>query len=346
MAACSIAFAVIALVSSSALADYLAYSVTNKDRSPLPQRINKINAKYLVNVEWGDYDGKRTRVGLLEIDNQSSAESYSVGAGATADDAEGATRVPIDGIEAIIADTMARTRRFRLMERQAGQVVGAQYLVQIAITDYESKNTKGLGGLVNRVPILNSVSLIAGEGRVGLNFRLIDAITGEVVYTTQVNASINVASSNVGEGRLAGDAALGGFYSDYSRTSAGQAVIAGINKVVYELVREIGAAPAEGSVIKADDLEVWINLGSDVVSMGERFEVMRKGEDLIDPDTGISLGSTDLLIGSVQISRVQEKFAIARPVSLSSTPLRGDKVISLTPPPSIEYATKFRQPTP
>ncbi len=346
MAARLIAFTVIALVSSAAMADYLAYSVTDKDRSPLPQRINKINTKYLVNVEWGDYDGKRVRVGLLEIDNQSKAVSYNVATGGTADPPGDATQLPIDGIEAIIADTMARTGRFRLMERQSGQVVGAQYLLQIAITDYESKNTKGLGGFVNRVPILNSVSVIAGEGRVGLNFRLIDAITGEVVYTTQVNSSINVASSNVGEGRLAGDAALGGFYNDYSRTSAGQAVIAGINKGVYELVERIGAAPAEGSVIKADDLEVWINLGSDVVSMGERFEVMRKGEDLIDPDTGISLGSTDLLIGSVQISRVQEKFAIARPVSLSATPLRGDKVISLTPPPSIEYATKFRQPTP
>ncbi len=341
------ALTVLSLFSAQATADFLAYSVNDGRRSPLPERISKVDTKYLVNVEWGNYDGKRTRIGLLEIDNQSRAETFQVASGsALAGQADGLARIPTDGIEALIADTMNRTRRFRLMEREGGQVRGAQYLVQLAITKYESKPTKGIGGLVNRVPILSGVSAIAGAGRVGMNFRLIDALTGEVVYTTQVNASMNVAGPVEGDGRLAGDVALGGFYSDYSRAPVGQAVIAAINRGVYEIVQYVGAEPAEGSVIQADDLEVWINLGSDVVSVGERFEVMQKGEDLIDPDTGRSLGSTDRLIGSIQISRVQEKFSIARPVSLSATPMRGDKVISLAPPPRIEYADKFVPPVP
>jgi curli biogenesis system outer membrane secretion channel CsgG len=341
----AIVLLVVATSGVSVSADYLAYSVNEKNRSPLPMRIKKINPKYMVNLEWGQYDGKRARVGLLAIDNQSSATAYDVTLGEDEDTDEAAS-LPLDGIEAIITDTLARSGRFRLMEREAGQVIGAQYLVQVAITDYSSKNTKGLGGLVNRVPILNGVSAIAGEAKVGMNFRMLDALTGELVYETQVNMSIKVAGPIVGEGRLVGDVALGGFYSEYSTTPVGQAVIAAANRGVYELVGQIGTDPAEGAVIQADELEVWVNLGGDVVSMGERLEVMRKGKDLTDPETGRPLGSTSDLIGTIQVSRVQDRFSIARPVSLATMPMRGDKVISLAPPPSIEFAKKFTPPAP
>jgi hypothetical protein len=232
------------------------------------------------------------------------------------------------------------------MESEGGQIVGAQYLIQVAITEYTTKNTKGLGGLVNRLPILNSAPVIAGEARVGMNFRLIDALGGDVVYKTQINSNLKVASSNVGAGRLVSEGALGGFYSDYSATPVGQAVIAAVNRGVFELAGQIGADPAEGAVIQADDLEVWVNLGADVVSMGERLEVLRQGKTVIDPETGKPLGSANVLIGTIQVSRVLEKFAIARPVSLAGTPARGDKVISMTPPPTIEFAKQFSPPQP
>lgn len=338
------AFAVFAFLAVPAAADFLAYSVTANDRSGLPKRIDKINPKYLVNIEWGQYDGKRARVGLLDINNQSSAGSYSVLNGEEVD--SDFSRVPIDGIEALISDTMSRSLRFRQMQREGGQIIGAQYLVQVAITEYATKSTKGLGGLVNRVPILNTAPVIAGEARVGMNFRLIDALGGDVVYKTQVNVNLKVASSNVPEGRLVSEGALGGFYSDYSATPVGQAVIAAVNRGVYEMVGRVGTDPAEGAVIQADDLEVWVNLGSDVVSMGERLEVMRQGRTVIDPETGKPLGSANKLIGTIQVSRVLEKFAIARPVSLAGTPSRGDKVISMAPPPSIEYAKTFTPPQP
>ena len=59
-------------------------------------------------------------------------------------------------------------------------------------------------------------------------------------------------------------------------------------EVLYELVKQIGAAPASGSVIKAEGNKVWINIGSSDVSVGDTLTVLAKGEELIDPDTGIN----------------------------------------------------------
>jgi hypothetical protein len=46
------------------------------------------------------------------------------------------------------------------------------------------------------------------------------------------------------------------------------------------------------------------------VRVGDVFMVYAKGEDLVDPDTGLKLGSDEKMIGSIQITNVQEKFSI------------------------------------
>ncbi|NNL46908.1 MAG: hypothetical protein HKO76_00875, partial [Acidimicrobiia bacterium] len=198
------------LFSGAASADYVAYSIGKKDRSPLPGRLDDVDTKYLVNIEWGEYAGRRSRLGVLEVDNTSSANSFRVSsAGGDFDYSSSTSGVPVNGIEAIVIDALARTNRFRLVERTVlsdvlgeqdlassgrvaqpsgaatGNVLGAEYLVQVVVTDYEA-NTSGSGGgvgglLRNKVPVLGGVKLGKGTGRVGLNFRLIDAETSEIV---------------------------------------------------------------------------------------------------------------------------------------------------------------------
>ncbi|MDJ0750933.1 MAG: CsgG/HfaB family protein [Woeseiaceae bacterium] len=363
------------MASGFASAEYLAYSVTEKGRAPLPERIDEIEAKHLLNIEWGEYAGRRTRAGVLEVGNDSTASTYKFtdptgGMYQTEWDPGGGT-VPVNGIEAIVTDTMNRTGRFRLVERAAlgsvlgeqdlatsgrvaqpsaaatGQVLGAEILVQVVITDYEadtSGTSGGAGGLLRKVPLVGGVGIKRGKGRVGLNFRLIDATTSEVLYTKQVESIIKQSGLTLSGGGWTSDAVLGGFIDSYAKTPIGQAVIAGINKGVYDLIKEIGARPAEGSVVKAEGRRVWLNIGDDAVNMGDRLTVMSKGEELIDPDTGISLGSTDTALGDIEVVQVAEKFSIAQWVSLAQAPNRGDRVVSQATPPSIEYADKWKPP--
>ena len=356
-------------------AEYLAFSLGENSRTPLPERIDEIDAKYLVNLEWGAFDGRRSRVGVLDVDNNSNASSFkmtdSTGTTYEAEWNHAGGTVPVNGIEAIVTDTMNRSGRFRLVERSAisevlgeqdlassgriskpsgaatGKVLGAELLLQVVITDYE-ENTSGkkggVGGLLRRVPLVGGVGVKSGQGRVGLNFRLIDATTSEVLYTKQIESIIKESGLFLSGAGWNSDAVMGGFMSSYAKTPIGQAVIAGINKGVYDVVKEIGARPAEGTVVKAEGNRVWLNLGEDAVAVGDRLSVMAKGEELVDPETGISLGSSDSKVGDIEVIQVAEKFSIAQSLSLPHPPNRGDAVISQAPPPSIEFADTWNPP--
>ena len=192
--------------------------------------------------------------------------------------------------------------------------------------------------------VLGGVGGGKSSGRIGLNFRLIDAETSEITFTKQIESVISETNLTFGGVGFGSDAILGGFMSNYSKTPIGQAVIAGINEGVFELIKQVGAKPAEGSVVKADPTQIYTNLGSDSVSVGDVLRVMRMGEELIDPDTGISLGGSMTAIGEMQVTQVQEKFSIARPTSMNASPDRGDKVMATTVVSPLEFSGKWKKP--
>lgn len=357
----------------NALADYVAYSVGEKDRSPLPERLDKIDTKYLLNIEWGDYSGRKARLGVLEVDNNSSSSSFTVtSALGDVNYSDSTTGVPVNGIESIVIDSLAQTGRFRLVERtelasvlgeqdlvasgriakpsgaETGNVLGAEFLVQLVITDYETKTSgtdKGVGGLLfSKIPLFGGVKAGSSTGRVGLNIRLIDAETSEITFTKQIEAVIKESNLAFGGVAWGSGGALGGFMSSYSKTPVGQAVIAGINQAVFELIKQVGAKPTEGSIVKADALQIYTNLGQDSVAVGDRLQVLRKGEELIDPETGISLGGSSTVIGEIEVNQVQEKFSIASPVSMNGSPERGDKVVGTKIAAPLEFASKWKKP--
>ena len=362
---------VLAFSIPAANADFLAFSISEDQKQPLPENLNEIDAKHLVNVEWGPFAGKRMRIGVLRVDNRSGGSEMTIDSGGdtTTVSSSGGERVPVNGIEAIVIDTMARTGRFALVERSilqevlgeqdlgdrvsqpsaaaTGQVLGAEYLLQVVITDYETGTKKAGGGAIGalrKIPLIGGVGIKKEESRIGLNFRLIDTQTSEVAYTNQIESMIKESGLLLFGAGLGGDLDVGGFFGEFSKTPIGQAVIAGVNKGVFDLVREIGAQPAKGSIIKVEGDRIWVNLGEGVVAVGDGLEVVQKGEELIDPDTGISLGSEDTIAGQATVSDVREKFCIAQTGALSVEIGRGDAVTSLEPPPSLEYAAAWTPP--
>lgn len=357
----------------NAAADYVAYSVGQKDKSPLPERLDKIDTKYLLNIEWGDYSGRKARLGVLEVDNNSTSSSFTVTSSLGEVNYSDATvGVPVNGIEAIVIDSLAQSGRFRLVERtelgnvlgeqdlvasgriakpsgaETGNVLGAEFLVQLVVTDYETNTSgtdKGVGGLItSNIPLFGGVKAGSSTGRVGLNIRLIDAETSEITFTKQIEAVIKETDLGFGGVTWGSGGGLGGFMSSYAKTPVGQAVIAGINQAVFELIKEVGAKPAEGSIVKADPTQIYTNLGQDSVVVGDRLQVLRKGEELIDPETGISLGGTSSVIGEIEVNQVQEKFSIASPVSMNGSPERGDKVVGTKVAAPLEFASKWKKP--
>lgn len=361
-----------ALVAGGAVqADYVAYAVTDEGRAPLPAEIDDIDAEALVNVEWGDYVGPQKRLAVLEVENETSQKVISVGYGGKKVDAKVATQgVPVNGIEALMTDALFRSGRFRVMERQKvskalkeqdfgasgrvtgqsaakiGKVLGAETLVQAVVTEYAPDfegSDIGLGGLTKG--LLGGLKIGSRDSLVAMNFRLFDAETGEVTFTKQVKAVVGESSFGFGAIGWGSGGAAGGAFESFSKTPIGRAVIACINKGVFELVKEVGAQPAAGKVVKASGNTVYVNIGSDSLNVGDTLTVSAVGEELIDPETGISLGSMDTEVAKLRVAKTAEKFSIASVISKSGQFGRGDKVIADRAPAPLEFAQKWEGPS-
>ena len=282
--------------------------------------------------------------------------------------------IPVQGIEAILMDVLNQTGRFRLVERtvlnemlneqdlgasgriskpsaaKTGKVLGAEYMIQGVVTNYEPnfKGGKlGLGGIGRMLggkkgALLGGVGVNSKKSMVGMNFRLIDATTSEVVFTKQVESIISQSGLSLGGLGIGSGGALGGFISGYAKTPIGQAVIAAANKGVFELVKQVGSSAASGSVVKVNGSKIYLNLGGDSVSEGETLKIISKGEELVDPETGLSLGSEDAPIGTVKVTSVQEKFSIAEAVDFQSEEAdAGYRVESTKAVASLEFGSSW-----
>jgi len=63
-------------------------------------------------------------------------------------------------------------------------------------------------------------------------------------------------------------------------------------------------------VFVVDDYQVAINRGSENgIKLGQRFLVYELGKEVIDPDTGSSLGRLEIVRGTGKVSHLQEKMA-------------------------------------
>ena len=369
----------LALSASAALpvaAEPLAFSLAGGQEIALPQDLSPVNTLRLVELRWSPYAGRKARVAVSKIDNTSSVASY------TANDQYGSTNVewafqtvPVNGIEAMITDALNQSGRFRLVERQAignvmqeqdfgasgrvatpsaagmGQILGAEYLVEAVITSYDpgtNAKSTNLGGLASAFgggslgALAGGLSINSSSSSLGMNIRLIDATTSEVIFTKQIEREIKESGIGFGGVGIGGGGALGGFVGAYSRTPIGQAVLASINEAVYELAKQIGSQPATGSIIKVENGQAYLNLGTGAVNSGDRLAVVRPGEALIDPETGVSLGSTETPVGEVQVVQVADRFSIASVQGGAALQAR-DRVKALALPEPIEFGPMIEE---
>jgi ribosomal protein S1 len=88
--------------------------------------------------------------------------------------------------------------------------------------------------------------------------------------------------------------------------------------------------PWAGKVVSVKGDVVFVNAGQNSnVNPGDEFTVYKKGEDMIDPDTGASLGSEIKKAGRIQITSVEEKFSKAKATAGSASSFATGDIIKL-----------------
>jgi len=90
--------------------------------------------------------------------------------------------------------------------------------------------------------------------------------------------------------------------NDFDESLVGKATRKAIVEIMTKLDGQMGSLPWQAKVIKVADNMVYINAGSEAgLKVGDVLEVVSKGEDLIDPDTGLSLGSEESKVGTIEV---------------------------------------------
>jgi hypothetical protein len=150
-------------------------------------------------------------------------------------------------------------------------------------------------------------------GSINVNYKVLDTTTLQIKFTLNVDATAD----------------LNTVIADRSNNRFGnEAWLQLIRNITKKSVYEIGDRIFPMVVMQFKNNQVYLNRGEGTgIEVGDVKEVFSAGEDLVDPTTGKSLGSTEDSLGKIRITRVLPKISVGVPVSeLLGTPKSGDPV--------------------
>ncbi|WP_027857757.1 CsgG/HfaB family protein [Marinobacterium jannaschii] len=227
----------------------------------------------------------------------------------------------------VVADRMALSHVLREQEMglvgvtnpetapRTGGVIGAQVLIKTDITEYEpNKESGGLnfGFASSKLPFGLRLGGSGSTSHVALDLRLLDATTGEVLFSRRVEASSK--SSGLALGLDFKQMTVGG--DKFYKTPLGQATRVALADAVNLVIRDSRQIPWQGQVISTRGDSIFINAGQDVgLNVGDVLQVSGVAEELIDPESGRMLGRVESPLGRVQVKMVQDKYAVVAPLS-------------------------------
>jgi len=226
---------------------------------------------------------------------------------------------PGEGMADMLTTALVKSGRYRVFERQemekimqeqalgmsgavtpesaakAGKMLGAEIAIVGAITEFGYKK-QSTGGLLKKVPLGGNVS--RQTCTVGIDVRFINTISGEILKAENVRKEKKNVGVSVDTEDISFDSE-----AKFDESLVGKATREAIEDVIKLLDAQGGGnVPWEAKVVMMKDGQVIINGGAETgVKVGERFMIYRAGEEMIDPDTGESLGSEETKVGEIEV---------------------------------------------
>ena len=176
---------------------------------------------------------------------------------------------------------------------QVGQLLGVEIAIIGSVTEFG--HSKGdTGGRIKNI----RVGVSSQSATVGVDIRFIDVNTGEILTAENIRREESKKGLSLGTPKF-------DFKNrnDFDQSIVGKATRSAINDIIKLLDEKSVNMPWQAKVIRAAGGQVYINSGSEAgIQVGDVFIVYAKGEELIDPDTGISLGTIDKKIGKIKVT--------------------------------------------
>ena len=287
-------------------------------------------------IQYTPYHGPKKTLAVLEFENKAKGSYGSQEIG--------------EGMAEMLTTELFNCNRFILVERSAlneilkeqelgqtglirtetaarvGSLAGAQLLIKGVVSEFEYKQAgRGFGFGIEQLRL----GLKSSNAHVGIDVRVIDASTGQIIASEC--ASAKAKSSGFSVDYYDDDTPLQVGTSAFNKTPLGVATREAIHKAVAFIIEESGKHAWSGAVIKASGSIAYINRGANSnIHPGERLTIYSCGEELIDPQTGVSLGSMEQRVGTLIITDVKDKFSIGRlQMEAASIPVKRGDIVRL-----------------
>ncbi len=246
-----------------------------------------------------NYTGPAYTIGIITLANKTPSKVLGIGQAAT-DILR--TSLKQAGLEPIMLTKDELKQHDAMIELQQAGIVktgkkdaaegmdSIDFRVSGAITSY-SELSEGSDLLLTKTK-----TQIA---RVGVDYALIDIASGKTL----------VAKSGRGEYKKKTRKILGLGDSSSADTSLRQGALRdAMNKAVEAMILELSNRPFQGRVLLMDGDAVIFRAGTrSKLDSGATLAVYRPGKELIDPDTGRSLGKREKKIGEIRLSSHQNE---------------------------------------
>ena len=215
-----------------------------------------------------------------------------------------------DNYEAMLETQLIKVGRFRVYERNKLEEVlreqglqeslsgnntqikidGVDYLVYGAITDMSSEAKEFNAGGFATIRVTN---------RFGVDIKIVDALSGEIRRAESIVAVI--------------DSGSGVATKSFSNVEVGTNGLVEAQRIV---AKRSAALLAESifpiRVVDIFNDEIYLNYGDSILSVGDRLKVIQEGREIIDQDTGLSLGSRQKVLGEIEITSADSNMSIAK----------------------------------
>ena len=255
----------------------------------------------------------KDRVAVMDFENKAQYGGWRVGRGASD----------------ILTTELAKTGKFSVMERnklasvmkeqdmgasgrfdpataaRIGKIIGVEYIITGAVTEYGQSASGGGGGGVR----------VGKKGyHASVDVRMVDATTGEIVFADSATAS-----------KSSMDVRVFGFGGGESFNEKKASAV--MRTAIQEIATKITSKPltpsgkpaaASGPVLVADvdGKTVTLNKGSNAgLEVGQKVTISRKGKVIKDPQTGKVLKIKYKKIGAIKLTEVEDSYAEGEVVS-------------------------------
>jgi curli biogenesis system outer membrane secretion channel CsgG len=235
----------------------------------------------------------RQRIALLPVKHAAGYQLFSYKRGSSLADSVGRS----------IENYLVQSRKFAVLTRQELDEVQSE--LDLISSDLTSRVEKAKNGRLLGADYILIPEIVSASGRV-------ETKTIEVTGQKQTKAYGSIALSIKVIVAATGEIKFSEQYTSNTKRQDASGLIASVTK---KAIDDVVGKIYPKLVVLVDEGRIAINSGGRSVSKGQRFKIYRKGDAVIDPYTGESLGSDESYMATIQITKVLSKMSYGKIVS-------------------------------